>query len=97
VEFLGYFLSLNNLHTSAWLESNWIVSDKVASTLGWCLTFSFLLPSLTSSQLQVILKTPENNNGSVVWNLMGLQNKDWSSGQVSWKSTENVKVIQSLM
>ncbi|XP_031570827.1 uncharacterized protein LOC116305127 isoform X2 [Actinia tenebrosa] len=86
----GYYLSASEFHTSAWLESAWIPNDEVTNVLGWCLSFYFLLPS--TSQLQVILKTPSNHNGSAIWSLSGFQSKNWSIAQISWKSKESIKL-----
>ncbi|XP_031561610.1 uncharacterized protein LOC116297509 isoform X2 [Actinia tenebrosa] len=87
------FLSLNQ-QRKALLETDWILSSHVLKTLGFCLRFNYLLPTLTNSQLQVVLKHRSNQNDTLLWSLRGYQGNGWSSGQLSWKALDHdFKVI----
>ena len=89
VFFLGIQAHVNG--KAAVLESPQILADSIYHTTGLCLSFSYQLPSYSGSSLRAILVSSSN---STIWSLSGYQGSAWLTGQVSFISRENFKVLK---
>lgn len=85
-------LLTNGEDKSAVLESPWIAASAIYQKIGICLTFSYLLPTYYGSSLTVFLMTTSNLS---LWSLSGHQGNTWLTGQVSFTTNEDFKVMES--
>ena len=75
------------------MKSVFIKGDPMYAQTGLCVKFSYLLPNLTDSSLNIYLKTASKQNSSLLWTLAGYQGNTWSHGQVKWTTNEDFKVV----
>lgn len=83
-------LGLINELFSGLLESPLLPWKPFYKDVGFCLRFSFQLPTRFDSSLEVYIKT---RHGKVlIWKLHGYQGNKWNSGTVTLRPQEEIQV-----
>ncbi|XP_020603202.1 MAM and LDL-receptor class A domain-containing protein 1-like [Orbicella faveolata] len=84
-------LGMVNELLSGLVESPLLPWKPFYKDVGFCLRFSFQLPTRFDSSLEVYIKTPQEK--VLIWKLRGYQGNKWNSGTITLRPQEEIQIV----